>query len=44
LTKFFQFVMTREGRDDATTHFASAKCEHHRHESKCEVVELVYRL
>jgi hypothetical protein len=28
LTPYFQYVMTREGRDDAPTHIATAKCEH----------------
>jgi hypothetical protein len=34
--------MAREGRDDAPTHIATAKCEHHRHESKPEAVELIH--
>jgi hypothetical protein len=44
LTKHFQYVMTREGRDDAPTHIATAKCEHYRHESKSEAVELIHCL
>ena len=42
LTKFFQYVMAREGRDDeAPTYIATAQCEHHHHESKCDAVELI---
>ena len=38
LTKYFRYEMTREGRDDAPTHIATAKCEYHHHDSKSEAV------
>ena len=41
LTPFFQYVMAREGRDDAPIHLATAMCEDHRHESTCGAAELI---
>src|SRR6267142_92455 len=38
LTPHFQYVMTREGRDDAPTHIATAKCEHYPTEYNYEAV------
>jgi len=32
LSKFFQYVMAKEGRDDAPTHIATANCEYQHHE------------
>jgi hypothetical protein len=44
LTKYFRYEMAKEGPDDAPTHIATAKCEHHHHESKYKAVGLIHCL